>query len=54
MPESAKFVKYIIPQISIDTLMLTRSAQDAALRADLADLRGARLVTTSEVEKDTS
>lgn len=38
-------------QISIDTLMTTRT-QDAALRADLADLRGARLVTTSEVEKE--
>lgn len=38
-------------QISIDTLMTTR-AQDAGLRADLADLRGARLVTTSEVEKE--
>lgn len=38
-------------QISIDTLMTTRT-QDAALRADLADLRGSRLVTTSEVEKE--
>jgi P4 family phage/plasmid primase-like protien len=38
-------------QISIDTLMTTRN-QDAALRADMADLRGARLVTTSEVEKE--
>jgi len=38
-------------QISIDTLMMTHT-QDAALRADLADLRGARLVTTSEVEKE--
>lgn len=38
-------------QISIDTLMMTHT-QDAASRADLADLRGARLVTTSEVEKE--
>lgn len=39
-------------QISIDTLMTQRGSADAALRADLADLRGARLVTTSEVEKE--
>jgi P4 family phage/plasmid primase-like protien len=39
-------------QISIDTLMTQRGGADAALRADLADLRGARLVTTSEVEKE--
>lgn len=38
-------------QISIDTLMTTKS-QDAAVRADLADLRGARFVTTSEVERE--
>jgi len=38
-------------QISIDTLMTSR-LQDAALRADLADLRAARLVITSEVEKE--
>jgi P4 family phage/plasmid primase-like protien len=38
-------------QISIDTLMTARF-QDAALRADLADLRAARFVTTSEVEKE--
>jgi putative DNA primase/helicase len=38
-------------EISIDTLMSTK-AQDATLRADLADLRGARFVTTSEVEKE--
>lgn len=39
-------------QISIDTLMTQRGSADAAMRADLADLRGARLVTTSEVEKE--
>jgi P4 family phage/plasmid primase-like protien len=38
-------------QISIDTLMTSR-LQDAALRADLADLRAARFVITSEVEKE--
>lgn len=38
-------------QISIDTLMTSRG-QDATMRADLADLRGARFVTTSEVEKE--
>jgi P4 family phage/plasmid primase-like protien len=38
-------------QISIDTLMTARF-QDAALRADLADLRASRLVITSEVEKE--
>jgi P4 family phage/plasmid primase-like protien len=39
-------------QISIDTLMMQKGSADAALRADLADLRGARLVMTSEVEKE--
>ena len=38
-------------QISIDTLM-TQKVGDAALRADMADLRGARFVITSEVEKE--
>lgn len=38
-------------EIGIDTLMTTKT-QDAAVRADLADLRGARFVTTSEVEKE--
>lgn len=38
--------------ISIDTLMTQRGGTDAGLRADLADLRGARLVITSEVEKE--
>jgi phage/plasmid primase, P4 family, C-terminal domain len=36
-------------QISIDTLMT--KTQDAGLRADMADLRGARFVTTSEVNE---
>lgn len=49
------FIKLLGPdysaQISIDTLMTTKT-QDAALRADMADLRGARLVITSEVEKE--
>lgn len=31
---------------------MSTKAQDATLRADLADLRGARFVTTSEVEKE--
>jgi len=39
-------------QISIDALMMQRGAMDAAMRADLADLRGARFVMTSEVEKE--
>lgn len=39
-------------QISIDTIMQQRGSTDAAMRADLADLRGARFVTTSEVEKE--
>jgi P4 family phage/plasmid primase-like protien len=38
-------------QISIDTLMVQRGSADAALRADMADLRGARFVITSEVEE---
>lgn len=38
-------------QLSIDVLM-TSKAQDAALRADMADLRGARFVMTSEVEQE--
>jgi putative DNA primase/helicase len=37
-------------QISIETVM-TMKTQDATARADLADLRGARLVVTSEVEE---
>jgi hypothetical protein len=32
--------------------MMQRGAMDAAMRADLADLRGARFVMTSEVEKE--
>lgn len=39
-------------QITIETLMQARGSADAGLRADLADLRGARFVTTSEVEKE--
>jgi P4 family phage/plasmid primase-like protien len=39
-------------QISIDTLMMQRGSTDAGLRADLADLRGARFVITSEVNKE--
>lgn len=38
-------------QISIETLMTTRT-QDAGLRADLGDLRGARFAITSEVEQE--
>jgi P4 family phage/plasmid primase-like protien len=38
-------------QLSIDTVM-TMKNQDATARADLADLRGTRLVVTSEVEKE--
>jgi P4 family phage/plasmid primase-like protien len=38
-------------QISIETVMAAKS-QDATMRADLADLRGARFVVTSEVEKE--
>ena len=37
-------------QLTIDVLMSSK-AQDAALRADMADLRGARFVMTSEVEE---
>ncbi len=39
-------------QISIDTLMTQKGSTDAGLRADLADLRGARFVITSEVNKE--
>lgn len=39
-------------QISIDTLMTQRGAAEASQRADLADLRGARFVMTSEVEEE--
>lgn len=38
-------------QLVIDTVM-TMKNQDATARADLADLRGSRLVVTSEVEKE--
>ena len=38
-------------QIAIETVMAAKS-QDATMRADLADLRGARFVVTSEVEKE--
>jgi P4 family phage/plasmid primase-like protien len=38
-------------QLVIDTVM-TMKNQDATTRADLADLRGVRLVVTSEVEKE--
>lgn len=38
-------------QIVIDTVMSMKN-QDATARADLADLRGVRLVVTSEVEKE--
>ncbi len=38
-------------QIVIDTVMSMRN-QDATARADMADLRGVRLVVTSEVEKE--
>jgi putative DNA primase/helicase len=38
-------------QLVIDTVMSMRQ-QDATTRADLADLRGLRLVVTSEVEKE--
>jgi len=46
-----KLVPEYSTQISVDTLMMTHT-QDSASRADLADLRGARLVVTSEVEKE--
>jgi putative DNA primase/helicase len=39
-------------QIAIETVMATAKQQDATMRADLADLRGVRLVVTSEVEKE--
>ena len=38
-------------QIAIESVMSAK-AQDATMRADLADLRGVRLVITSEVEKE--
>lgn len=38
-------------QLVIDTVMSMKN-QDATTRADLADLRGVRLVVTSEVEKE--
>jgi P4 family phage/plasmid primase-like protien len=38
-------------QLVIDTVMAMKN-QDATTRADLADLRGVRLVVTSEVEKE--
>lgn len=37
-------------QVMIDTLMKTRAQENNASLADLADLRGARFVTTSETE----
>jgi putative DNA primase/helicase len=46
-----KLLKEYAAEISVDTLMASR-LPDASLRADLAELRGARFVTTSEVEKD--
>lgn len=39
-------------QILIDSLMTQRGGSDSTLRADLADLRSARFVMTSEVEKE--
>jgi P4 family phage/plasmid primase-like protien len=45
----SKLLKEYAAQIDINTLMASKML-DAAMRADLASLRGARFVTTSEVE----
>lgn len=39
-------------QITIDALMTNSGMSDTTMRADLADLRGARMAVTSEVEKE--